>query len=225
MMKPLIVSSVIVVCLILTSWKNHNEKPDGTNTYKEVRIGNQTWMAENLNVVTFRNGDTILEARTVDEWRAANKQKKPAWCYFNNDSTNGRKYGKLYNFHAVRDSRGLAPASWQIPAGNDWFELSDFLGDRKNAGAKLKSTSGWLKNGNGTNSTGFSGLPSGSREFAMINGDEGFGSDSSRCILWSSTITKSEDVLVFTLSWKNNRFMPIWETSVSDGYSVRCIKK
>lgn len=224
-MKTLKISSVFVVCLILTSWINNNEKLDPTTPYKEVVIGKQTWMAENLNVFTFRNGDTIREARTIDEWRAANKHKKPAWCYFNNDSSNGPKYGKLYNFYAVSDPRGLAPTSWQIPTGNDWFELSNFLSDKKNAGSKLKSTTGWRKNGNGTNSTGFSGFPSGSRELSTINTDEGFGSDSTRCIWWSSTITKSRDILVFTLYWNKSRFIPIWETSVTDGYSVRCIKK
>lgn len=224
-MKALIISSVIVVGLTLTSGMKSSEEFVGTSPYKEVVIGNQTWMAENLNVMTFRNGDTIQEARTVDEWREAGKLKKPAWCYFNNDSTNEKKYGKLYNFFAVSDPRGLAPTGWQIPSGNDWYTLSEFLGDKKKGGAKLKSTNGWLKNGNGTNSTGFSGVPSGSREFAMINRDEGFGSDSSRCIWWSSTIAKSNDVLVYTLYWKNNRFSPIWETSVNDGYSVRCIKK
>ena len=136
-MKALIASLVIVVCLTLTSWKKNNEKFNGRNTYKAIVIGNQTWMAENLNVITFRNGDTIQEVRTIEEWKAAGKQKKPAWCYNNNDSSNGSIYGKLYNFYAVSDPRGLAPNGWQIPTGNDWFELSDFLGDKKNAGSKL----------------------------------------------------------------------------------------
>ena len=126
--------------------------------------------------------------------------------------------------YAVSDPRGLAPNGWQIPTGNDWFELSDFLGDKKNAGSKLKSTNSWLKNGNGTNSTGFSALPSGSRELAMINQNGGFGGIGWRCYWWSSTKRKGGDVLVFTLSWNNNRFMPIWDTYNSDGYSVRCIK-
>ncbi len=223
-MKALIASLVIVVCLTLTSWKKNNEKFNGRNTYKAIVIGNQTWMAENLNVITFRNGDTIQEVRTIEEWKAAGKQKKPAWCYNNNDSSNGSIYGKLYNFYAVSDPRGLAPNGWQIPTGNDWFELSDFLGDKKNAGSKLKSTNSWLKNGNGTNSTGFSALPSGSRELAMINQNGGFGGIGWRCYWWSSTKRKGGDVLVFTLSWNNNRFMPIWDTYNSDGYSVRCIK-
>lgn len=224
-MKVLNIISVVVLGLILTSWMNKTEKSGRTTLYREVKIGNQTWMAENLNVVTFQNGDTIREARTVDEWKAANKLKQPAWCYFKNNPSNGSKYGKLYNFYAVSDPRGLAPASWKIPSGNDWFELSAFLNDKKNAGAKLKSTAGWRKHGNGTNSTGFSALPSGSRELSTINTDDGFGSDSTRGIWWSSTIAKTKDVLVYTLSWRNNRFKPIWETSVTDGYAVRCIKK
>jgi uncharacterized protein (TIGR02145 family) len=66
-------------------------------TYKTVVIGTQTWMAENLNVSTFRNGDPIPEAKSNEEWIAAGENKQPAWCYYNNDADNGRIYGKLYN--------------------------------------------------------------------------------------------------------------------------------
>ena len=81
-------------------------------TCKQVKIGNQVWMAENLNVDHFRNGDEITEAKTVDEWRSGN----PAWCYYNNDPTTAAKYGKLYNAAALNDSRRLAPEGWHIPS-------------------------------------------------------------------------------------------------------------
>jgi uncharacterized protein (TIGR02145 family) len=76
---------------------------------KEVKIGNHVWMAGNLNVNEFRNGDPIPMARTVTEWEYANENKLPAWCYHNNDTANGEIYGKLYNWYAVHDPRGLAP--------------------------------------------------------------------------------------------------------------------
>ena len=128
-----------------------------------VTIGTQVWMTKNLDVSTFRNGDTIPQAKTNEEWEKAGKEGKPAWCYYDNDPANGAKYGKLYNWHAVNDSRGLAPTGCHIPTDAEWTILSDYLGGEDAAGKKMKSTSGWGDEGNGTNSSGFSGLPGGYR--------------------------------------------------------------
>jgi uncharacterized protein (TIGR02145 family) len=83
---------------------------------KHVKIGTQIWMEENLNVAHFRNGDLIFHARTDDEWEFAAKAHKPAWCYYDNDPVNGRECGKLYNFYAVIDKRGLAPLGYHVPS-------------------------------------------------------------------------------------------------------------
>ncbi|MFZ4056501.1 MAG: fibrobacter succinogenes major paralogous domain-containing protein [Ferruginibacter sp.] len=220
-----IVSAVILVCFTHISWTISNRDLKEKKYWAEVRIGNQTWMAENLNVCTFRNGDTIQEAKTLNEWRSAAKKKIPAWCYFNNDSSNGLKHGKMYNFYPVNDSRGLAPINWRIPSGEDWKQLSNYLGGKLIAGGKMKSTSGWHANGNGTNSSGFNGYASGSRELAMITKNEGFLSLGSISYWWSSTKDKrTNEVLVFSVSWNNNKLLPIWDTFSSDGYAVRCIK-
>ena len=132
------------------------------NSYDEVTIGTQVWTSKNLDVSTFRNGDPIPEAKTADEWREAGRNKQPAWSYYNNDPANGARYGKLYNWFAVNDSRGLAPEGWHIPTDAEWKRLKKYLGD--DAGIKMKSTSGWRDGGNGTNSSGFSGLPGGGRD-------------------------------------------------------------
>ena len=92
-----------------------------------VTIGTQIWAVANLNVNTFRNGDSIPEARTPQEWVAAGEAGKPAWCYYNNDPANGLKYGKLYNWYAVNDPRELAPAGWTLPSDADWAELTHYL--------------------------------------------------------------------------------------------------
>lgn len=63
-----------------------------------VTIGTQVWMTKNLDVVTFRNGDPIPQAKTSEAWKKAGESKQPAWCYYNNDPANGAKYGKLYNW-------------------------------------------------------------------------------------------------------------------------------
>ncbi len=132
-----------------------------TGSYKSVKIGTQTWMTENLNVSTFRNGDPIPQAKSNEEWEQAGENKQPAWCYYENDPKNGNKYGKLYNWYAVNDPRGLAPAGWHIPTDAEWTTLENQLGN--DVEKKIKSTSGWEGNGNGTNSSGFSGLPGGTR--------------------------------------------------------------
>lgn len=89
---------------------------------KTIAIGAQVWMAQNLNVSTFRNGDPIPEAKTREEWEQAGGEGTPAWCYYDNDPDNAKKYGKLYNWFAVNDPRGLAPEEWCIP-GEDDFAL------------------------------------------------------------------------------------------------------
>jgi uncharacterized protein (TIGR02145 family) len=132
-------------------------------TCKEVKIGNQIWMAENLNVSKFRNGDPILEAKSNEEWVEAGFKEKPAWCYYNNDPTNESRYGKLYNYYAVIDPRGLAPDGWRIPTEFDFNTLDNYLTENT-AGKKMKNTSGWSNNGNGTNESGFSALPGGYRQ-------------------------------------------------------------
>lgn len=151
---------VLLLATLLLSCSN-SQKP------KTVTIGNQEWMAENLNVDKFRNGDRILHAQTDEEWQQAGRSGQPAWCYYDNDSKNGRKYGKLYNWYAVNDPRGLATEGWRIPSNGDWDRLVDYLGGIRAAGAQMKSEIGWAQDGNGTNKSGFTALPGGRRS---VNG-------------------------------------------------------
>jgi uncharacterized protein (TIGR02145 family) len=112
---------------------------------QSVTIGTQVWTTKNLDVATFRNGDAIPQAKTDEEWETAGENSQPAWCYYENNAANGTKYGKLYNWFAVIDSRGLAPKGYHIPTDDEWKVLSTFLGEdvagKKNE--KLKWM-GWL---------------------------------------------------------------------------------
>src|ERR1035437_5349172 len=141
--------------------------------YKTVKIGKQVWMAENLNVSHFRNGDPITEAEDAGAWSQAGQERKPAWCYYDSNPVNGRTYHKLYNWYAVNDKRGLAPKGWHGPSKLEWADLTDYLGGDNVAGGKLKSTRGWESNGNGTNVSGFAGLPGGYRNDAGAFSDVG----------------------------------------------------
>jgi uncharacterized protein (TIGR02145 family) len=128
-----------------------------------VTIGNQVWMTTNLSVDKFRNGDPIPEAQNDDEWTKADENRQPAWCYYENKAANGITYGKLYNWYAVNDPRGLAPEGFHVPSDDEWTTLEEFLGDA--AGKKMKSKNGWDYDGIETNSSGFSGLPGGLRYY------------------------------------------------------------
>ncbi len=125
-----------------------------------VLIGNQTWDSKNLNVTKFRNGDEIPQAKSIEEMKAYQIAEEPAWCYYNFDPKLGKIYGILYNGYAVRDSRGIAPEGWRIPNDTDFVQLVKRLGGEEKARVKLKSKNGWNEN-NGTNSSGFNGLPGG----------------------------------------------------------------
>lgn len=96
---------------------------DGINkiTYKTVKIGNQTWMTENLNVTRFRNGDIIPQVKTIEEWRKASSEKKAVWCYYFQTEP---KTVKIYNYWATVDPRGIAPLGWRIPNQKDVNILS-----------------------------------------------------------------------------------------------------
>jgi len=110
-MKQVLISSLLLIHALSNA---QGVDIDG-QTFDIVVIGSQTWMAENLNVSHFLNGDPIPHVQTNEEWLKAAENRRPAWCYYNNDPVNGKKYGKLYNWFAVNDSRGLAPPGWHIP--------------------------------------------------------------------------------------------------------------
>ena len=187
--------------------------------YRSISIGSQEWMLDNLNVDRFRNGDPIPEARTDEEWRRAGQEGKPAWCYFQNDPQNGRIYGKLYNWHAVKDPRGLAPEGWHIPTTKEWSDLADDFGGRRVAGKDLKAVTGWPPESNGTNKSGFAGVPGGIRDdkggfdFVGIYG-----------YWWSSTEYNNLYAYHHYLYCRSSDLYSYINHFKSSGLSIRCIK-
>jgi uncharacterized protein (TIGR02145 family) len=190
-----------------------------SNENHSLKIGAQEWMTENLQAVTFRNGDVIPEVKSPEEWLKAGMNKQPAWCYYNNDPENGEKYGKMYNWYAVNDPRGLAPTGWHIPSDVEWNELVTFLGGNRDAGEKLKSTTGWRDEGNGSNETGFAAFPGGYRnspgEFLTL-GTTGY--------WWSSTEDKNEFIAYSRYMIYSTTFLLRNSTNKRFGLYVRCIK-
>jgi len=139
-----------------------NQIEETTLNSDDIKIGSQEWNQKNLDVFTFRNGDSIYQAKNLQEWNELSDMYggKPSWCYYKFDEKNREKYGKLYNWFAVTDSRGLAPNGYHIPSQQEWINLISYLGGEGNASLKLKYPSGWDWY-TGDNSSEFSALPGG----------------------------------------------------------------
>ena len=202
-----------------TAKVNSVSKQDSIKTaIDEIKIGKQIWCVKNLDVANFRNGDPIPETKTKKEWQKASENGKPAWCYYENKTSNGTKYGKLYNWYAVNDPRGIAPKGYHIPSDEEWTKLTNYLDGEDEAGTKMKSSFGWDKNGNGTNSSGFSGLPGGFRSI-----DGAFFGIGSLGDWWSSSERDTNDAWIRYLDCSGG------DLERSDGYekigfSVRCLR-
>lgn len=188
-----------------------------------VRIGKQVWTNKNLTVGRYRNGDKIPQVTDAAAWK---NLKTGAWCWYNNDSVNGRIYGKLYNWYAVHDPRGLAPEGWHIPGDTEWTKLSAYLGGIEVAGGKMKSigtiedgTGLWhVPNADASNSSRFTGLPGGFR-FSQGTFD-GIGY---QACWWSSTEHNAANTGAWFLLNSSAYFLKSYGGKFY-GFSIRCIK-
>ena len=183
-----------------------------------IVIGKQHWMQENLNVLTYRNGDVIPYVSDPTAWAALTTG---AWCYYANDVANGAVYGKLYNWYAVNDSRGLAPTGWHIPTDTEWNTLittiggSSFGGKLKSVGATWSST-----NDSATNDAGFTGLPGGFRSslgvfHPTVREYGGW---------WSSTLFSTTNPYYFFMYFYNGTIDKYSNYVKKVGFSVRCVR-
>lgn len=188
----------------------------GSYNIASVTIGTQVWMGKNLNVSRYRNGDKIPQVKDSARWA---KLTTGAWCWYNNDSATGAVYGKLYNWYAINDPRGLAPEGWHIPSDSEWLETATFL--ETHVGGKMKETGTrhWFDpNIGATNSSGFTGLPGGYRsdigQFCYIT---------YLGLWWTSTeyntsVAWYRRLLCYTPAFDR------WRFPKQMGFSVRCIK-
>ena len=182
-----------------------------------VTICTQVWMLKNLDVSTYRNGDPIPQVTDSIQWV---NLTTGAWCYYNNNSANGPVYGKLYNWYAVNDPRGLAPAGWHVPSDAEWTTLSTCLGGDLIAGGPMKEigTTHWTPPNTGaTNTSGFTGLPGGTRNNDTFNG-VGFNG-----FWWSSTEYDTSIAWLRYLAYANGIFGRI-ASNKQCGFSVRCLR-
>ena len=188
---------------------------------EEIKISEQIWMKHNLNVAHFKNGEPIEQAETKAEWKKLNEEKKSAWCYYENNSKNPDLYGKLYNWYAVNDPRGLAPAGYHVSTDLEWTSLVACLGGDSTAGGKIKEAGlmHWLTPNTGaTNSSGITGLPAGCRDF-----DGSFKYISSYGIWWSSTMEDSSYAWARDIYYNDGVILRFSDLKIL-GFSVRCLK-
>jgi uncharacterized protein (TIGR02145 family) len=176
-----------------------------SSSYEVVQIGGQTWMKNNLNVDQFRNGDIIEEAITIEEWVLADRDSIPAWCYYENNIELGFR-GKLYNFHAVKDKRGLAPQGFHIATDEDWKQLVMFYGGEAVAGKKIIEKQNL-----------FNVIPTGFRDI------DGSFQCKSFCSYYWTSLSIEKDVAFFFKTVSGNE-LTRENTVYGKGFAVRCIK-
>ena len=157
------------VILVATDAANTVVDIDG-NVYRTVKIGSQIWMAENLRVIHYRNGDPIQNDASVYSWGHSCKTWG-AYCEYDNDINNVITYGRLYNWFAVNEERLLAPVGWHVPSDAEWKQLERHIGLREIELDKYGSR-GFNENGRSANvkerliATGFSLIFGGHRQCA-----------------------------------------------------------
>ncbi len=187
--------------------------------YATVLIGNQCWMAENLNTSKYRNDDIMPNVSDGTTW---SNLTSGAYCWYNNDSaTYENIYGKLYNWFALADIRGLCPTGWHGPTDSEWTTMTDYLGGLSVAGGKLKEagTTHWQSPNTGaTNESGFTALPGGGRRdngsFDLID-QEGY--------WWSATEGDALGAYDYSMHFNDSQ-VSFYNYHKSGGDAVRCLK-
>ncbi|MEI8054251.1 MAG: fibrobacter succinogenes major paralogous domain-containing protein [Bacteroidota bacterium] len=211
----LILLSMFAITSLIACKKASTPTPQNVPT---VSICNQVWMTKNLDVSVYRNGDAIPQVTDSAQWV---NLTTGAWCYYNNDPANGAIYGKLYNWYAVNDPRGLAPTGYHVSTDSEWSSLVTCLGGDSTAGGKIKEAGimHWLSpNTAATNSSGIKGLPAGCRDF-----DGSFNYISSYGIWWSSTEDDTTYSWARDLYYNDGVILRFNDLKIL-GFSVRCLK-
>lgn len=212
-----IMISLLILLISACSGKKTGTVTDSEGkAYRTVSIGERIWTAENLDVTRYRNGDAIPEVSDPKEWATLTTG---AWCWYENKPENGKTYGRLYNWYAVNDPRGLAPEGWHIATDEDWTALTLNFGGEAMAGGELKAARLWKERGNGTGKNGFDILPSGARRDTdgafLLLGEYGR--------LWSSTESGKEKAWGRAVGYFDAALRR-GEANKRLGFTVRCVK-
>lgn len=188
------------------------------NKYHTVAVGNQVWLAENLRVAHYRNGDPVLPVTSPEIWSSLTTG---AYCSYLNLPENALVYGYLYNGYAILDDRNICPAGWHVPSEAEWFTLIRFLGGEMAAGGKLKEAGlGHWENPNtgAENGIGFTALPAGYRNDSGV-----FGNQKISAIFWSSSGYNTDHQWYHYLYYNYQGIYRDYFHNMQHGFSIRCI--
>ena len=199
--------------------------------YATVQIGEQCWLAENLRNELYQNGDSIQANLSDEEWGNTDFGGVGATAVFGepsflceefspdgdgcDEAWSLTAYGRLYNWYALNDARGLCPAGWHVPSDDEWTSLTDQFGGLSNAGDELKSVSGWHQGGNGSNASGFSALPGGVRN----GGNGSFQAAGTKAFFWTATENIDRE-----FTYGQDSVIRVTHKDQQKGMSVRCLK-
>ena len=209
---------LMITALMLVVGCSKNTVTDiDDNTYKTVQIGDQIWMAENLKVTHYRNGDPIPTGHSDSVWISLSTG---AYAVYDGNESNADTYGYLYNWYAVNDSRNLAPEGWHVPTGDEWRTLVDYLGGKDVAGGKLKEvgTTYWSEAG-GTDESKFHARGAGTR--SSYNGAYEYRTYLNW--LWSSEEYSSSNGWYFEIYYATP-YTTDSQMDKQNGMSIRCVK-
>jgi len=187
------------------------------NSYTALQVGTMIWTGKNLGVAHYRNGDSIPEVRDHKEWA---NLTTGAWCYNDNKQENGATYGKLYNWYAVNDQRGLAPKGWHVATDAEWSALGDVFGGSENAGSAMKAPRLWKdQKSEGESQSGFEAIPAGARR----DSDGQFMQPGEYSRLWSATEYTAKSAWSRSLGYFDGALRR-GKANKNTGFSVRCVK-
>ena len=186
------------------------------NQYTTITINGKEWFKENLKTTKYANGDSIENVPTAGDWGL---RTSGAWAFYNNDVTNNSNFGKLYNWYAISDIKGLCPKGWHVATDTDWTTLTANYGTDAAAGNELKATTLWTTPNSNTNSSGFGALPGGGR------GGLNFGEINNKGFWWTSTTDPADTDKAYVRGMQFNTDTVLRYTEDNKyGFSVRCVK-
>jgi len=217
-----------------TTWACGNSTLFDSYWYETVLIGDQCWFAENLRTTAYGNGDAIPAGLADGEWTSTTSGATAVYGEDSSTCSNYspdidacdeaqslEEYGRLYNWYAVNDSRGLCPSGWHVPTDGEWTDLENHItsqGFDGSEGTALKSTYGWYQGGNGTDNFGFSALPGGYRSHDLGRFlDAGFNGS------WWSSSPSGGDAWYRDL-YGSNPAISRYDLCPLHGFSVRCLR-
>jgi uncharacterized protein (TIGR02145 family) len=184
------------------------------NQYTTITINGKEWFKENLKTTKYATGDSIENVPTAGDWGL---RTSGAWVYYNNDINNNNSLGKLYNWYAVTDVKGLCPTGWHVATDADWTSLTANYGLDAAAGNELKATTVWTLPNSNTNLSGFGALPGGGR------GGLDFGDLNNKGFWWTSTLFDASNSYARRLEYNTDTVIRYTESN-KYGFSVRCVK-